>query len=151
MMYVVCRLTKPDVVIGSGVRFGSFDAHITAALNKNDNGVMYGIDLPNAIEKFDYGYLIPGSCEKRWELRLGDAKDILPELLEKVGPVDIFLHDSLHTRKHMKWEFEIAYPRIIKGGILASHDVLLSNVFGNFANSKDMTWTRVRNQGVAQK
>lgn len=150
-MYVVCRLIEPDVVIETGVRYGSFDAHITAALNKNDNGVMYGIDLPNSIEKFDYGYLIPDDCRSRWNLRLGDSNDILPELLEDEGPVDMFLHDSLHTREHMNWEYETAYPRISDGGILASHDVLKSNVFGQFADNRSMNWTRVYGSGVAQK
>lgn len=150
-MYIVCRLIEPDVVIESGVRYGSFDAHITAALNKNNNGIMYSIDLPDAIEKFDYGYLVPDDCKKRWNVQLGDANDILPELLEDEGPVDIFLHDSLHTRDHMKWEYQTAYPRLSNDGVVASHDVLKSNVFENFANDKDMNWTRVRNIGVAQK
>ena len=150
-MYVVCRIIEPNVVIESGCRYGSFDAHIAAALNKNDNGVMYSIDLPDAIEKYDYGYLVPDKYKERWNFRLGDAKDILPKLLEDEGPPDIFLHDSLHTRSHMRWEYETAYPKIADNGVLASHDVLKSNVFRNFANSKNMDWTRIRNIGVAQK
>jgi hypothetical protein len=150
-MYTVCRIIEPDVVVETGVRYGSFDAHITAALEKNKNGMMYCIDLPDAIDKYEYGYLVPEEFRSRWELRLGDAKEILPDLLSEVEPVDLFLHDSLHTRDHMKWEYETAYPQIANKGVLASHDVLKNNVFQNFANENGMKWKRIRNFGAARK
>jgi len=37
-----------------------------------------------------------------------------------------FLHDSLHTYEHMLWEFEIAYPFLRLGELLA-HDALRSS------------------------
>jgi hypothetical protein len=42
-----------------------------------------------------------------WQLVVGDAKRTLPETL-RGREVDMFIHDSLHTIEHEKFEFEVA-------------------------------------------
>ena len=150
-IYTVCRILQPETVIETGVRYGGFDAHITEALKRNNKGRLLAIDLPNAVEKFEYGYLIPEENTTRWELHLGDSRELLPELLCSQDSVDMFLHDSKHSRFHMKWEYTTAYPQISHGGVLASHDILRSNVFSRFANEWGMSNGAVRNVGVAVK
>jgi len=150
-MYVLCRLVKPELVVQTGVRFGSFDAHISAALNKNKKGKMYSIDLNEQYEGFKCGYLIREKDRGRWELVVGDAKDKLSRLMSQLDSVDLFIHDSTHTKKHMRWEFEEAYENINASGFMASHDVLKNDVFRLFAKEKDMQWIRIRNLGIARK
>jgi predicted O-methyltransferase YrrM len=150
-MYVLCRSLKPDVVIETGVRYGSYDAHILSALDKNNNGQLHSIDLPGRpSEEFEYGHLIPDKYRGRWNLHLGDSKSVLEDICNN-NPPDIFLHDSLHTKDHMQWEYQTAYNHLSDGGILASHDVLLSDVFQSFAREHNMSWTRVLNTGIAVK
>lgn len=151
VMYVACRSLEPRVVVETGVLYGSYDAHILAALEKNGVGELHSIDLPGQpSEQFDYGHLIPDEYRDRWELHLGDASEILEDVCEAHQP-DAFLHDSLHREDHMRFEYQTAYGFLPNGGVLASHDVLLSDVFQSFARENGMSWTRIRNTGVAVK
>lgn len=151
IMYVLCRAVKPETVIETGVRYGAFDAHILAALEKNGKGTLYGIDLPEAVSKFESGYLIPDDLRESWELREGDSKDVLPELVEELEDIDIFLHDSLHRPGHMRAEYRSVFPNLRNGGVLTSHDVFMTDAFQSFAEEKDMNWRRVNGLGVAMK
>lgn len=80
----------------------------------------------------DYGRLIPDEYRPRWELRLEKETPILPQLLDEVGEIDFFYHDSLHKVDHMRWEYELAWPYLRKGGCLASHDILRTTAFDDF-------------------
>ena len=64
-----------------------------------------------------------------------DARDLLPRLLNRLGKIGIFIHDSLHTYDHMMWEFETAYPHLLYGGLLISDDALWNNSFYDFARN----------------
>lgn len=150
-LYVVCRAVRPAVVVETGVRFGSFDAHVLAALHENGRGHLHAIDLPGGPPgPFAYGHLIPDRCRDRWTLHEGDAGDRLPGLLDRVGPLDLFLHDSDHRRGHMRFEFETATGHLRAGGVLASHDVRLSSLFDAFAASRGLPATVVCDTGVAR-
>jgi hypothetical protein len=38
-------------------------------------------------------------------LHIEDSKELLEPLLQKLGGIDFFIHDSMHTYEHMMWEF----------------------------------------------
>jgi cephalosporin hydroxylase len=46
--------------------------------------------------------------------------------------IDMFLHDSSHSYRHMLWEFREFWPRLCDGGLLVSHDVNLNAAFPEF-------------------
>ena len=150
-MYVLCRAVKPETVIETGVRYGAFDAHILAAMEKNGEGTLYSIDLPEAVKKYELGYLIPDNLRDRWELRTGDSKEVLPELVEELETVDIFLHDSLHKPEHMRDEYNSIFPALSGKGVLASHDVFMTDTFQSFADEKGLDWRRINNLGLGVK
>lgn len=151
-LYVVCRALKPSVVVESGVRFGSFDAHALAAMEVNDHGAFYGLDLPGSPDgPFAYGHLVPDRCRGRWTLHTGDARDALSALVERVGPVELFLHDSDHRRPHMAFEYRTADAHLAPGGVLASHDVRLSSLFENFTTERGMPATVICDTGIARR
>ena len=73
-------------------------------MHKNNNGRLISIDIPSQAGKLtmetnlaskEVGKLIPDVYRDRWELHLGDAKELLPKLLLE-NEVDVFIHDSLH-------------------------------------------------------
>jgi hypothetical protein len=47
----------------------------------------------------------------------------LPRVLEKLGKIDLFHHDSLHTYEHMTWEYETAFRYLDPSGAISSDDV----------------------------
>jgi len=150
-MYVVCRVLEPDVVVQTGVLFGSFDAYILRALDRNGHGDLHSIDLPEQPAPFENGYLIPPDLRSGWDLRLGDVRDILPEMLDEVGPLDLFLHDSLHEAGHMRWEYEQALEDLHSKGVLATHDVFRNDAFVSVTSEAGMMKTEVGAVGVARR
>ena len=99
------------------------------------------------------GWAIPDDLLARWELRLGDAREVLPALLVETGEIDLFFHDSLHTREHMLFEFETAWPALARGGLLASDDVFQRkhDALPAFARSVGRPFTTFGNLGFVRK
>lgn len=151
-LYVVCRALEPSVAVETGVLFGSFDAHVLAAMEVNGHGHLRSLDLPGGPPgPFDYGHLIPDRCRDRWRLHTGDAGEVLDDFLADVGPVDLFLHDSDHREPHMRFEYETALPHLADGGVLASHDVRLSSLFEEFCAARGLDARVVADTGVARR
>jgi len=66
--------------------------------------------------------------------------------------MDIFIHDSLHTYEHMKFEFEEAYPHLRANGFLISDDASWNSAFAEFVQSVALPDARViRGVGILQK
>ena len=49
--------------------------------------------------------------------------------------IDMFVHDSSHSYRHMLWEFRAFWPRLRDGGLLMSHDVQMNSAFPEFIAS----------------
>ena len=118
-MYRLTRSLKPSIVLETGVHHGMSSAFTLRAMHDNHHGALYSIDLPNATEQLKEGWstgdLIPGFLRNRWHLILGDSRERLPALLQRLKQVDIFFHDSLHTYNHMMFEYRTAWPYVRKG------------------------------------
>ena len=129
-LYAAVRASKPKVVIETGTAAGASATYILEALEKNGEGCLYSVDVEHK-DGF-IGRLIPDQLRSRVDVRAGDSLSVLPELLKEVGSVSFFLHDSLHTYVHMMKEYEMLYPHMEQGGIICSHDVLLTNAWKHF-------------------
>lgn len=140
LLYVLVRLFRPKAMIETGVASGMSTTAILAAMKKNKQGKLYSIDLPlERILKRTFpdgmryekafpknkqiGWLVPNDLKQYWDLLLGDVRDTLPPLLKRLGKIDIFFHDDLHTPEHMYWEFNLIWPYLKNKGILLSDDV----------------------------
>src|SRR4051794_1951743 len=96
-IYLLVRSLKPEVVVETGVCYGASSAYILQALKDNGRGELYSIDLGNSPDEPPNDYFVPRPLRDRWHLIIGDSKDELPQLLERLGRIDLFHHDSLHT------------------------------------------------------
>jgi predicted O-methyltransferase YrrM len=97
--------------------------------------------------------VIPDELRGRWELRVGDARELLPAALAEVGEVQLFFHDSLHTREHMLFEFEAAWPHLADGGVLAADDVFQRrhDALPAFARQAGRRFSTFGNLGLIRK
>ncbi len=128
-LYVITRALQPEIIVETGVQYGAHTAHILLALKNNGRGQLHSIDFPQDLSPLECGYLVPEDLRGRWHLLLGDARDLLPKLLGQLHSIDIFIHDSDHSYRHMAWEYQTAWPYIVSGGVLFSHDVHYNSAF----------------------
>ncbi|MEZ5100729.1 MAG: class I SAM-dependent methyltransferase [Thermoleophilia bacterium] len=119
------RLVRPAVVVETGVALGYSSATILAALEANGHGRLHSIDLPAPQWDPDreVGELVPAGLRSRWALELGPSQRLLPRALDRLAPVDLFLHDSNHGYSAQLREYRTAWPALRPGGILVSDDV----------------------------
>ena len=156
-MYTLVRLWQPRVMVETGVFYGAMSAMILHAMARNGGGELYSIDLPietDGLKSELRGALVPDVLRPNWHLILGDSRAELPPLLARLGSIDAFNHDSLHTTAHMTWEFETAWRFVKPGGFLSSHDVLTTTSWerfcGRYAAETDLAG-RVYALGIAHK
>ncbi len=135
IQYAIVRALAPSVVVETGVANGISSSYLLLACERNATGHVYSIDIDNG----EYlppnkptGWIVPDYLSSRWTLMLGEARETLPPLLARLGPVDLFIHDSRHTYEHMTFEFQQAYASLRSGGFLLSDDVDFNSAFDEF-------------------
>jgi len=123
--YAIVRALRPTLAVETGVCYGVTSAYLLQAMQTNGNGHLHSIDLPPLAKNADQyvGSLIPHPLRDRWTLHRGSAQRLLPPLLQRLGQIDFFLHDSLHTYQNMKLEFAAAWAALRPGGLLISDDI----------------------------
>ena len=145
LLYFLVRIQKPEIVVETGCATGTTTALILYALEKNQCGHLYSIDLRFSSDwlsqkNLPSGFLVPENLKSRWSLILKDAKTALPELLAQLKRVDIFYHDSEHSYVHQMWEYLTALPYVPAGGVLASDDLSDNTAFFDLARQVDGRW-----------
>ena len=140
--YLMCRLLEPAVVVETGVAYGVSSAFVLRALEENGSGVLHSVDLPPLRREYEryWGMAVNEKLEERWALHRGASVRVLPGLLEEVETVDLFVHDSLHTCRNMRREFEALWPRLRVGGALVADDVERNRAFGELRRKSPTLW-----------
>ena len=156
-LYALVRAARPRIIVETGVASGQSSMHLLRAIAANGFGKLYSIDLPNVQQGSilphgrETGWMVPAALRGPWDLRLGDARSLLPELLAELGTIDVFLHDSDHSYEHMMFEFEQAWPRLKPGGLLLSDDTHLHTAWDDFCARHRLRATRIGHLGVTHK
>lgn len=134
--YALCRLKRPRVVIETGVSYGVTSAHILQAMEVNGCGKLVSIDLPplGANTAVDVGRAIPERLRGRWRLEFGSSRQLLGRLASELAPVDIFIHDSLHTYRTMTWELQTVAPFLAEDGVGVCDDIENNTAFKEWLN-----------------
>lgn len=148
-----------SVVVETGVARGFTSFAALSALDRRDTGILSSIDLPPILAGWDpatYGSAVPGHLRKRWRLHRGSTRAVLPKVLADLEQIDVFIHDSLHTKWTMSFEFAMAWDALRPGGVLISDDIQLNRSFDEFrskvaAPSLVIVDDRGRHTGVLRK
>lgn len=155
LQYAAVRAFAPDVILETGVASGVSSSYLLLALNKNGLGRLHSIEIGD--QRFlphekPPGWIVPERLRSRWDLQVGDSRELLPKVLAGLGTVDVFIHDSLHTYEHMLWEYHTAYPFIKPGGLLISDDAAWNPAFPEFCAEVRVARFRIlRGVGFLQK
>lgn len=121
----IVKLTRPRTMVETGVAFGFTTATVLRAMHDNASGHLYSIDLPPLQYDPDeaIGRAVPEELKDRWTLRLGDSRKLLEPVAAHAAPIDVFLHDALHTYSAQLREYRTVWPKMRAGGVLISDDV----------------------------
>lgn len=150
LLYVLARLARPSVVVETGCFTGWDSALLLQALDRNQHGHLYSVDLPAREGQFglagpgaslspdvSIGYLVPDALKHRWTLVVGDIRDELLPVLKEAQEVDLFYHDSDHSYDHVRWELDTALPYLRPGAVVVADDISWSLAFRDFAKTLD--------------
>jgi predicted O-methyltransferase YrrM len=148
LCYLACRLVTPDTVVETGVAYGVSSAFLLKAMQQNGRGTLHSIDLPPLRREYAHfwGVALPEDLRQGWRLHRGASRRVLPGLLRETGPVGLFVHDSLHTRRNMRREFDAVWPNLSPGGLLLADDVERNRAFVDLRRKGPSLWRVVRDR-----
>jgi hypothetical protein len=135
-VWCVALHTMPEVVIETGVAHGVTSRIVLEALAQNHLGHLWSIDLPFPFDRRlrgEIGVVVTDACRSRWSYLEGSSKQRLPPLIAKVGHVEMFIHDSLHTAENTVFEMEQAASAMPAGGVMLVDDIDSHMGFATFA------------------
>jgi len=154
-LYWVVRRLKPKVIVQTGVSNGLSTAFMMLALAKNgSDGKLHAIDLPATFDQADpgwtqmgmvygvaipegqsSGWLVPDRYRDRCEVLVGDAKELLAPLVDRIDGIDLFFHDSDHTYAHMMFEYLSLMRKLKPGGVILADDVSWNASLWDYADA----------------
>jgi len=138
---LTCHL-RPTVMVETGVARGLTTRFALEALERNGAGRLWSIDLPPARWRApgladQTGAAVPPELRARWTLLRGSSRRRMPGLVDGLArlemAVDIFIHDSLHTGRNVRFELDRVWPRLAVNGVALVDDVEQNAAFGSFA------------------
>jgi hypothetical protein len=170
-LYSLVRTIKPAVVLETGVFHGHYTACILKGIHDNYKyssieGKVISIDLPayEGISEstsetdsvclpsgYEPGWAIPEYLRDRWQLHIGDSRDLLPKVLSDEKNISLFFHDSLHTYEHMIFEFETVFPHLEQDSYLMSHDIHWNRAFRHFVKKHGQKEFGMHGFGIFRK
>jgi len=138
-LYALVRLRKPSHVVEVGVSSGVSSAYLLEAMDREGGGTLHSVDLPKKDTRpanggrrrnpswslptgRSSGWAVPFPLLRRWDLRLGDKKAVLPLLGETLPSVELFVYDVPHSEEQAALDFAAIDGLLPVGGIaIADH------------------------------
>jgi hypothetical protein len=66
---------------------------------------------------------------------MGSSRRLLSGLVAGLPHVDLFLHDSMHTTRNVRFELDVIWPALAPGGAALIDDVERNRAFGVFTRA----------------
>jgi hypothetical protein len=134
--WCLTRHLRPSTVVETGVARGLTTRVVLEALQRHGAGGLWSVDLPPLTEharRGEVGAAVPPELRARWTLLVGSSRRVLPVLTRMLGHVDLFLHDSLHTTRNVRFELDAVWPTLTRSGAVLADDVEKNRAFAAFA------------------
>jgi hypothetical protein len=133
-IWCLVRHLKPATVVETGVAHGFTSRFILEALERNGHGHLWSIDRPPLEHMWhdQIGIAVTDRCRHRWTYIKGSSRRKLLPLLHQLGTIDLFIHDSLHSERNVRFEVEQAWARLRPGGAIVVDDIDANRGFRTF-------------------
>jgi predicted O-methyltransferase YrrM len=133
-IWCLIRRLHATKIVETGVAHGVTSRIILEALA--GQGHLWSIDLPPPAAPElhrEIGIAVGTLPSGAWSLILGSSRRRLPRLLDAVAPIDIFVHDSDHSKYNMLFEMTCGWSALRPGGALVVDDIDLNSAFEEFS------------------
>jgi len=133
-VWCLVRHLKPRNVVETGVAHGVTSRFILEAREKNGSGHLWSIDRPPMEPEWkqQIGIAVGDRLRDRWTYILGSSRRHLPGLLAELGQIDLFIHDSLHSERNVRFEIDSAWAVLWPGGAVVVDDIDVNRGFYSF-------------------
>jgi hypothetical protein len=136
-IWCLARRLKPHKVVETGVAHGVTSRIILQALERNESGRLWSIDRPpmEPVWRREIGVAVEGKLKDRWTYILGSSRRRLPGLLAGLGSIDLFVHDSLHSERNVRFELDQVWRALPAGGAIIVDDIDVNRGFQSFVRA----------------
>lgn len=136
-IWCLSRHLRPRKVVETGVAHGVTSRCILETLEKNGDGHLWSIDLPplERVWRKQVGAAVGNAYADRWSYINGSSRRHLPKLLSRLGQIDLFIHDSLHSERNVRFELDRAWAALKPNGALVIDDVDANWGFRSFTET----------------
>jgi hypothetical protein len=120
------RHLRPTNVLETGVARGVTSQVILEAMSANGTGHLWSIDLPHPFRPelhAETAAAVSRACRERWTYIRGSSRQQLAPLISSLREIDMFVHDSLHTGRNMRFELRTVWPALHAGDLVLVDDV----------------------------
>ena len=131
-VWCLARHLRPQKVVETGVARGVTTRFLLEALERNGSGRLWSIDLPPLLDRklrSQTAAALPERCRGRWQYVEGSSRRRLPGLLADLDEIDLFVHDSIHTGRNLRFELDCALAAMGARGAIVSDDVHMNAAF----------------------
>jgi Methyltransferase domain len=136
-IWCLIRHMQPKKVVETGVAHGVTSRFILEALARNGDGHLWSIDLPPVESHWrkQVAAAVGDSHASRWSYIEGSSRRRLPKLLSSLDKIDLFIHDSLHSERNVRFELDRAWAATGPIGAFVVDDVDANNGFRSFTQA----------------
>jgi hypothetical protein len=139
-IWCLTRHLRPRHVVETGVAHGVTTRCVLEALQRNRAGRLWSIDLPPftiVARRGEVAAAVPDDLRERWLYLRGSSRRRLPTLIDDLGEIDLFVHDSLHSTRNTLFELTRAWSALKPGGVAVADDL-----DGNWGFHEFSHWAR---------
>jgi hypothetical protein len=124
-IWCLVRHLKPRKVVETGVAHGITSRFILEALTRNGEGHLWSIDLPPLERNWreQVGAAVGDRFPDQWSYIKGSSRRHLSKLLSRLGEINLFIHDRLHTERNVRFEIDQAWSALSPKGALVVDDI----------------------------
>jgi hypothetical protein len=136
-VWCLVRHLRPRNVVETGVAHGVTSRFILEALERNGVGNLWSIDRPPSEKALceQIGVAVGDRYAHRWSYISGSSRRRLPGVLSRLGEIDLFIHDSLHSEYNTRFEVDRAWAILRPGGAIVIDDIDLNWAFRSFTQA----------------
>jgi hypothetical protein len=133
-IWCLVRHLKPSNIVETGVAHGVTSRFILEAIERNGGGHLWSIDRPPMEPEWkqQIGIAVGTEFLNQWSYIPGSSRRRLPGLLRELGQIDLFIHDSLHSARNVRFELDRAWAVLRPRGAIVVDDVDVNRGFYSF-------------------